>query len=153
MQAHRDPPGASCHARMGPLRCNGSRGPSLTLTAALLGCLLLAALPSPASGTYDTPATRSGYGNAKGNHTYPNGNVKSTGCNAGEEVTYGNFMVDPAELLGMGAQVRPDGTCWVSSVTGVVTEVTAPMRTAHTCSGRLCADLEVGACPGALWSA
>ncbi len=141
------PPGASHHARMGPLRSFGSRGPSLAFAVALLGCLLLAALPSPASGTYDTPAI-SGDRNATGNHaTVNNANVTSTGCTAGgEEVTYGDWVVDPAVLLAMGARIRPDGTCRISSVTGEVTDVTASLRTATTCSGRMCADLEVGAC-------
>ncbi len=139
------PPGASHHARMGPLRSFGSRGPSLAFAVALLGCLLLAALPSPASGTYDR-SHRSGDKHAYHNH-YHKDYAKDTNCSTGGETDeYGGYVVDPAVLVAMGAQFGPDGTCWVRSVTGQLTEVSNKLRGAQTCSGGYCADLEVGAC-------
>lgn len=140
------PPGANPHTRMGLLRPFGCRCPSLTLTVALLGCLLLAVLPSPAR-AYD----RSHHGGDRHayHHHYHNSYVKDTNCSTGEETTdeYGGYVVDPAVLVAMGAQFGPDGTCWVRSVTGQLTEVSDKLRGAHTCSGGYCADLEVGASP------
>ncbi len=181
---------AALIAHMGFQRSRGPCRSGVTLTVALLGCLLLASLPSPANSTYDKSHKdngNNGKGNSKGGswsnghanghdkskhgggHSWGNSNGNGNGKDKYKDNGHGSqdsghdkgsnsnnggvggapvggfMVVAPAALEAMGAQVRPDGTCWISSVTGQVTEVTAKLRNAHTCSGRLCADLEVGA--------